>query len=184
MSRLHAFTPYAAEGQTIAQAIDEQMQSLAADDWGFMMDHDVHLTTPDWHPAIRACIAHNPHYGILTVMTNRCGELAHPWQMQPNVDVNNHDIHYHRRIGKQLLQAHGTLVVDVTHMKRKMNGVAIAIKRSVWDELKPRLLPRESILSFDLKLHRYARDSGHLVGVMQGIYVYHWYRADGVTHIS
>jgi GT2 family glycosyltransferase len=153
------------------------------------MDHDVMFSTPDWYPAIAKAIAANPQYGVLTVMTNRCGELAHPWQMVAGVDVNNHDVRYHRELGAKLLKQHQYQVLDVTHEKRKMNGVAIAIQRKVWDAIKvmPKhvsLVDRPSILSFDLKVHARARDLGYKVGVMRGVYCYHWYRADGVTHIS
>jgi GT2 family glycosyltransferase len=122
-------------------------------------------------------------------MTNRAGELAHPWQMVKGVDVNNHDMKYHRKLGAELLKEWSNIVQDVTHEQRKMNGVAIAIKRSVWDALKVlpghvSLVDRTSILKFDLKLHQRARDNGYKVGVMRGVYCYHWYRADGQTHIS
>ncbi len=187
--RLFAFIPYAADGETIGQAIERHMQALQPDDWALIMDHDIMHTTPKWYPAILECIKANPSFGILTVMTNRAGELAHPWQMVKWVDVNDHNMKYHRELGADLLQEHGCTVQDVTHEKRKTNGVAIAIKRSVWDALKElpghvSLVDRPSMLKFDLKLHQRARDNGYKVGVMRGVYCYHWYRADGVTHIS
>jgi len=180
---------YAADGETIGQAIERHMQGLQPDDWAIMLDHDMQWTTPDWYPAIAKAIAANPQMQVLTCITNRAHQLNSPYQMAKGVDVNNHDIKYHRQLGAKLLKLNGTKVLDVTNHSRCINGVVVIWQRKTWDAIKKMeghvsLVNRKDILMFDTKLHKRAKGLGMKVGVLQGVYVYHWYRGDGQIHIK
>jgi hypothetical protein len=80
-------------------------------------------------------------------------------------------------------------VLDVTNHSRCINGVVVIWQRKTWDAIKKMeghvsLVNRKDILMFDTKLHKRAKGLGMKVGVLQGVYVYHWYRGDGQIHIK
>ena len=69
------------------------------DDWACFIDHDAMFTTSNWMNQLHDIIHKNPSIGAFGARTNRVG---YSWQLLGNIDVDNHDIKYHRAIGQHL----------------------------------------------------------------------------------
>ena len=75
------------------------MDLLSHKDYALFIDHDAMFTTKNWFYQISRIVDKCPDFGVMTVKTNRIGN---PFQRYPGIDRNNHDIKYHREIGKKI----------------------------------------------------------------------------------
>ncbi len=183
---IKTFIAYAKD-RDLAREYNACMGGLSDDDWGCFIDHDAMFTTSDWYPQMEAIIKANPEYSCFTVVTNRAYAS---WQIPEGVNAINHDIKYHRDIGKALQEANGNRVNDVTGcadlpappQTSPLSGVVILLKKSAWKQVPFRLMEPGRLTGIDNLLHIDLRDKGFKVGLMTGIYVYHWHRADGVNN--
>jgi len=165
--------PYSprAEGKNLGFAYNELMARLREDDWACFIDHDACFTTYDWYAQLEEITAKLSEPCVLTAVTNRVG--SH-WQLVPGVVRDNHSMTYHRQVGKavQSTSRHG--LRDVTH-ESLMSGVVILLSKKTWRRLGEFA---DGFLGVDNAIHQAARDRGYRVYLMEGVYVYHWYRAD------
>jgi hypothetical protein len=182
---IYTFVAYApAEHEKdLAWAYNHYMNMLPNDDdWACFIDHDAMFTTPDWYPQMESIIRKNPEYSCFTVTTNR---VYAQWQVPQDIDRENHDIAYHRGIGLSMQLADRQRVADVTKCgnlpapptSSPLSGVVILYKKSAWKQVPFRLMEPGRLTGIDNLLHLDLRDNGHRVGLMCGIYVYHWHRA-------
>ena len=185
---IYTFIAYAPKehDKDLAWAYNECMRLLPNDDdWACFIDHDAMFTTPDWYPQMEVIIEANPEYSCFTVAANR---VYADWQMPMGVNSINHDIRYHRKIGAELQAKNGNKVVDVTvcsdlpapPAKSPLSGVVMLYKKSAWKEVFFRSLEPKRLTGIDNLLHLDLRDRGYKVGLMCGVYVYHWHRAGGI----
>jgi len=186
---IRTFIPYAPKehDRDLAWTYNEYMRGLPSDDaWGCFIDHDAVFTTSDWCSQMETIISQNPEYSCFTAMTNRAYAS---WQIPEGVNSINHDIRYHREIGKSLQEANGKRVNDVTGCANlpappptsPLSGVVILYQKRAWKQVPFRLMQPGRLTGVDNLLHLDLRDKGFKVGLMTGIYVYHWHRADGVN---
>jgi GT2 family glycosyltransferase len=174
---IYTLIPYDLE-KNLGGAYNKFMNLLEDDDWAVFLDHDAMFTTPDWMSTIEKTIDENPEYGFFTCRTNRIGSA---WQKMGGVDEENHDMRYHRSIGREVSQVSPNMlasVADVTDAPY-MSGVVMIVKKSVWKELGG---APEGMLGVDGQLHIRCRESNIKLGLMNHLYVYHWYRGDGNTN--
>jgi GT2 family glycosyltransferase len=167
------FIPYAdkAHFKNLGYAYNQCMERLRDDDWGCFIDHDAMWTTGDWYRHIESIVAENPDYGLFTAVTNRIGRS---YQKAPGIDRRSNDIEFHRQWGQRIVKKHGHEVMDVTEQK-EISGVVMVLKKEAWSKAKFRER-KGKILGVDNAIHRDVRRAGFKVGLMKGIYVYHWYR--------
>jgi hypothetical protein len=174
----------------LARTYNDYMNSLNDDDdWGCFIDHDAVFTTSDWCPQMEEIIRANPEYSCFVATTNRAYAS---WQIPEGVNGINHDIAYHRKIGKSLQEANKLRVNDVTGcadlpappQTSPFSGVVILYKKSAWKQVPFRNMEPGRLTGIDNLLHIDLRDKGFKVGLMTGVYVYHWHRADGVNVVD
>lgn len=166
--RIFNFIPYDTE-ENVGRAYNHYMELIEDDDWACFIDHDAMFTTPDWFKQIQKVIAANPEYGCLSAIANRVGN---PAQKVANLQ-DTHDILYHRKIGKLIQQQQGTKVNDATNT-HCISGVVILVKKSVWKKAGGFA---DGFLGVDNDFHTRVVKAGEKVGVMRGLYLYHFYRA-------
>ncbi len=167
--------PYcpAARGKDLGFAYNELMGRLHDDDWACFLDHDACFTTPDWYAQLEEITAGLSGLCVLTAVTNRVG--SH-WQLAPGVDRDEHAMDYHRRVGRDFQVTSRGVVRDVTAAS-PLSGVVLLFSKATWRQLggfEP------GFLGVDTALHRAVQARGGRVYLMEGVYVYHWYRADQV----
>jgi GT2 family glycosyltransferase len=161
----------------LARAYDEAFERLRDDDWACFVDHDAMFTTYDWFRQLaRVVEAAPPSTGMVTAVTNRIG-CVH--QRAPGAP-RTHDYAEHRRFGAELAERHGDRLSDVTHLS-PISGVVMLIPKRAWAAIGR---PPSGFLGVDNWIHLSMRKAGWRVFLMPGLYVYHWYRADGAEHLS
>lgn len=168
-----AFTPFAVD-RNYGAACNAHMQLLSDGDWGVIMDHDMMWTTREWFLQIAEAVTAHPR-AMFTAMTNR---IAAPWQRPDGVDVNNHDVAYHRELGRLRLKQRTLL--DVTHTKG-LGGVIMVVSKAAWQEVGGFV---DGLFCVDHNMHFAHADVGRPVYVMENLYVYHWRRAHGDTLVE
>lgn len=164
--------------KNLGKAYNACMDLVDDDDWVVFIDHDAMFVQRDWYKNVKRVIEENPEYGFFTCFTNRIGC---PWQLVPDIDRDNHDLRYHKEIGKALEQITEEEVIDVTKAS-PLSGVVMIVQKKVWKKIGG---AKDGFLSVDNSLHYRCTQNGVKVGAIRSLYVYHWYRGDGDrSHLS
>ena len=177
---IHTCIPYASKEQhtNLGWVYNNFMDMVHANDWVCFLDHDAIFTTRNWYLQLNEIIKENPDFGMFSCYTNRIGQQS---QKISGIDETNHDMAYHRKIGKLLQDTHKNTVREIT-TQNILSGVVILISKKTWKEIGGF---SDGFLGVDNKLHQDCSHSGIKVGLMKGVYVYHWYRGDGdVEHLT
>jgi len=151
------------------------------EDYACFLDGDATFTTTKYGLQLEDIVERYPKCGLFVGRTNR---VKCAWQVVPNVDFRNNDIEYHRTVGQGLAEKHWDLCAPVdpnpTHL---MSGVLFVLKKALWKKLGGFL--DTGMLGVDNDLHRRCLELGEEILLMQGLYVYHWYRnnLDDVSHL-
>ncbi len=172
---IYNFIAFATEaedgGKDLGAAYNRYMKLLPKDDdWACFIDHDAMPMTVNWYKQLENILIAHPEYSLLTACTNRIGN---PQQKISGLE-DTHDIMYHRNIGERLQIQGGTDVMDVTD-SHCISGVLMLVKKSVWKKAGGF---KSGFLGIDNKFHISVKEAGGKVGVMRGLYLYHFYRAD------
>ena len=170
--------PYASEkqGKNLGLAYNAFVKMLPSDgDWACFIDHDAMFTTDNWYHQICTIIKDNPNLGAFGARTNR---LNSTYQLVGNIDIYNHDIAYHRKIGKHLQKKHyaDLLPVDKRTSQTGFSGVLILIKKSVWKSIGG--FKAKGFNNVDNDLRWRLEKKGIPFHIMNGVYLYHWYKAN------
>jgi hypothetical protein len=174
---IHTYIPYAprSSDKNIGAVYNTFMTMIPEGDWACFLDHDAMFTTLGWYKQLEAIIESPSflHYnvGLLTACTNRIGNLE---QLIPGVDPQNHDIYYHREIGRRRELDHGPSLRECDYL---MSGVVIFISKEVWMKTEGFM---DGFLGVDNNIDQQIRGLGYKTYIMDGVYCYHWYRADGI----
>lgn len=142
------------------------------DDWIIFLDHDAIWTTDKWYQQIQAAIDTKDKVGMFTCMTNR---VMNTEQLYRRKISENHDMSYHRKVGADLYKAHGSNYYHLTKGS-PVSGVVMIVNCGIMKKIKFREL--DSPLGVDNYAHFDLVDAGYKVGLLKGLYVYHWYRGD------
>ena len=82
--------------------------------------------------------------------------------------------------GKELYDSHYSDTRELSEATL-MSGVLMLVRKSVWRKIKF----RSGFLGVDNWFHKDCVANKLKVYVMEGVYIYHWYRGDGdLSHIS
>lgn len=163
--------------KNIGCAYNKFMEMLPNDeDWGCFLDHDAMFTTSTWYTQIEKVINENPKIGAFTCRTNRVGCWG---QWVRNVDIDNHCIKYHRKVGLHLQKKYN---VEITNFGenveplRGFSGVFMLVKKKTWKTING--FKDFGFLGVDNDFRQRLIRNKIKLYVMDGVYVYHWYKAD------
>jgi len=170
LSNIHYITPYSTE-KNFGKAINEQIECVPDDAWVCLMDGDVMFLTPEWGQQISEVVKlYGKKYSLLGCMTNR---LARPIQRYKGEFSNDMDIMNHYEIAKQLQTGHWAEVEDIT-LKRRIAGMFMLFPKSLWNQVKF----RENTPNFDDYFCSDVLRKGKRLGLIKGLYMFHFYRAN------
>jgi GT2 family glycosyltransferase len=160
-------------GKNIGRYYNSFMDNLNDDEWGCFVDADTIFTTYDYGNIIEEAVKRYPEAGAFTCYTNRVACL---WQIAPGVDVASNDMLYHRNFGESIRSKYGSSCIDVTKKPRLevMSGFFFMIKKSVWNKIGK--FPEKGMLGIDNALHWNIQAANEKLYLIQGLYLYHWYR--------
>lgn len=159
--------------KNIGRAYNSKMRTVEHEDWVCFLDGDAMMLDPFFGKKIQEVIDSNPEFGMFTCMTNRVGCS---WQVSDSSKWNDDNIVNHRKTAKQHWDYFKTEVEDVSNVKRNkvLSGVMIVISKKTWTRIRG--FKEGGMLGIDSDVHWRCMDKGIKVGLMKGIYVYHWYR--------
>ena len=174
---VYNFTPYCPkdEGKNLGLYYNKYMELLPNDDdWAILMDHDIMFTTYDWYNQICDIIKKYDgtleDLGMLVVVTNRIGNAYQ--RIYNSQLVQSNDVKVHRDFGKKLYkEKYDTLR---RFSQGGMSGLVMVLKKSVWKQTNG--YREDGILGVDNNIHSRIRKLGKEIYIMEGVYVYHWYR--------
>jgi hypothetical protein len=163
-------------GMDYGYAINECMSRLRDDDWGFIFDHDCHLTTRFWFRALeRAVIAH-PDAGLMTTMRwPAVSTWSAPSEARPR-GAEQYDIRYHRKLGEQIARKYQGRVDDVTAFEALPSASPTAgiflIPKRVWAEVGG-FKSGFKAERIDHDFHIKVRATGRRCLLIRDVYFYH-----------
>ena len=177
---IYYHTPYAIN-TNIGNYYNHAMEITPKDDdWVVFTDRDVWFPHPHYGHIIQK-YSETKEYGLLTCMTNRVGEDYQTWSKRHWKEESNAK---HVEIAKETYDIHGTKIVDITN-KTPLSGMLIMIKKSTWKNSGG--FKEDGMLGVDNAIHNSVREIGERVGLMTGLYVWHYYRnGDGqdTSHLT
>ena len=108
----------------------------------------------------------------------RTNRLNSTYQLVGNIDVYSHNMGYHRSIGEHLQKVYYSELLEVNETMEQVgfSGVLILIKKSIWKKIGGFKCEGFNHVDNDL---RYRLEAHNIpLYIMNGVYVYHWYKAD------
>jgi GT2 family glycosyltransferase len=173
---VHILTPYSIE-KNLGGAYNQAMRLIPENDWACFIDYDVLFLTPDCGFILHEYAKLLPDAGLLTCYTNRIHPKAD--QQLLNGVSENFDVKHHHDIAvnqKWQLFKH-------TELKREVSGFLMLISKKTWNEVK--FNESENIcLSIDNKYCWALFEKCKKIYRMEGLYVFHLYRPNGITDKS
>lgn len=174
---LTTYIPYAMDGN-LGPVWNRIFESLPEDGWAAILDHDAMFTTPIWYKQIVRAIKEQP-LGTFSCISNRIG-VESRWQSanRNEVEASDHDVRSHRVFGA--MQSHDKTLTDVTE-RELMAGMFFVMSKRTFDIIGP--FPN-GLRGLDNSLHVRLRMKGLKLYCINGLYLYHWYRADGRNAVA
>ena len=150
---------------------NRELLSLPSDnDWCLFQDRDVWWPHPHFFRHIEEIIKrHGDKFDVFVPMTNRVGTS---WMVNPRMSkVENGK--EHEDCAVSMWRGHGAAVEDVTN-KSPISGLVILAKKALITQ--GRQLKDGLLLGGDNEFTYIAQESNKRVGLMKGVYVWHYYR--------
>lgn len=171
-------SPYSI-GKDLGKAYNEEMNRTPdPESWVCFTDGDCQFLTSDYGHQLQEIINKHPDTGMFTCYTNRVGNLQQCYNGIINQDPN---ILNHKRIALQLQKEKRTEVKEINNI---ISGMLMLIKKSTWDLIHG--APEElGLLSIDNHISQRVLNAGMKIRLMEGVYIFHFYRLDtGVENKS
>jgi UDP-galactopyranose mutase len=176
-SQLYFFAPYSMNGN-LGWAYNSYMKLVPRDDdWVCFVDRDVMFMTPDYGSQIAEIVAQHPDTGLLTALTNRIGNRSqlHGGEISDDPNIVNH-----RDIAADLQRR---CRYEVQRIEAPVSGFLMVVRKRVWKAVK--FSENLKLLHADWDFSRRLVAKGYSIGLMKGVYVFHYYRLkEGAADIS
>ena len=154
-------TPYALDGN-LAEAMNFEISISPKGSYVAFVDRDTIWLDPKFGHKINLMI---DTYGkaFYTCTTNRTNC---DWQ---RVSATGNDIEAHVKVAEEEMVKWNGLIDDHTH-SQLWSGHLMICPVDLWTPLTTK-----GLLGVDNEIHQRARDNGHKILLMAGVYMYHWY---------
>lgn len=167
------FTPYAFD-KKLFDAWDKYM-ALVQDpnDWVCMMDGDIAFFRNDFGHHIQKYVDKYPEVSIFSCYASRSGT---EWMMPVANQFNSTDILVHRRMAENQFNNHN---LELTDVNNRVTGHLMVMKKQTWIDIREQAMEATSaktILGVDTAICRVVLSRNGKIGLMRGLYVFHYYR--------
>jgi len=153
--------------KNIGKAYNDTIKHLPNDDWICITDQDClwfpEFTCKQIEDVIKE---HGNDYQIFGAYTNR---IASEHQRPFPKKFDNLDIFEFREDAEKLYNENYAKV----HETHAVAGFLMLFKKQVWNEIGF----REKVINADTLFSKDAKRAGFNIAIMEGVYLYHWYRA-------
>jgi cellulose synthase/poly-beta-1,6-N-acetylglucosamine synthase-like glycosyltransferase len=165
--KIYYSTPFSID-KNIGGAYNEFCKIVPNDeDWIVITDADSMFLTPDYGVIIHKAIqTHGNDFGLIGCYTNR---LRKTHQLHNGTFSNDHDIRHHVKIAMEYMCKDG--IEDITPLN--IAGVFMAFQKKTWKLVGGFL---ENSIVADTFFSQQVVSKGLKLGLIRGLYVYHWYR--------
>lgn len=155
------------------------MEMLPHDhDFACFIDGDAVFTTPLFGAQLQDIVTNHQECGLFFAMTNRVGTS---WQLAEGVNPYNNDMSYHRTVGSYMKDKYNLSCIDISD-KKWISGFLILVKKQIWLEAGKFL--ETGMLGVDEIFFRKVKSINKPIYLMQGVYLYHWYRGGDRKNIE
>lgn len=171
---IYYHTPYSLK-KDISEYYNNAMSLLENDnDWCCFVDGDAMFLQPNFGHIIDQYTQQND-FGLLTCYTNRVGT---GYMLEYGMwDID--DIKEHRKKAVEVFERNQYNIMDITNLS-PLSGVLMLLKKETW--LKAGGFTHKGMLGVDNSIHYNVRNNGMKVGLMMGLYIFHWYRSGKNIH--
>jgi glycosyltransferase involved in cell wall biosynthesis/tetratricopeptide (TPR) repeat protein len=173
----HIFIAYAPKsyGMNLGRCYNEYMERIGDDDFALFIDHDAMFVSDSWKDIINDVAT--KHADEIALFISRTNRINNPYQ-RLNLLEENHRVEDHRIFAEQLSQRFSSETTECSKLPSS-SGVIIMLSKKTWKKHKF----SDGFLKVDNKIHLSHRESGDPVYLMNGLGVYHFYRADNdISH--
>lgn len=171
--RVFAFIAYAPNSyeKNLGRTYNEYMELLDDDDIAVFLDHDAMFCDEGWVDLIKKIFRNRRGEDLLLIgMANRIGK---PYQ-RIGIFETDHSFASHAALTRAIRKYQRDRLHDVTSMTSS-SGVVMALSKRTWRR-SPFV---DGFLKVDNEQHLSIRKIGGKILMPIGLYVYHFYRADG-----
>jgi GT2 family glycosyltransferase len=158
-------------GRELAKAYNRAMESTLAE-WVLFIDHDVFLSTnPLWHQMSLNAIEHlkDKKVGWITAKTNRIGNKSQLYPVQNDSD----DLNQHIDIASKLYREKAGVILPA---KGNLSGFFILTNKTAWQSVGGFKDQGKGLSAIDNVYSKELRAKGFGLYVMEGLYLYHFYK--------
>lgn len=177
---IYTFIPFALD-KNYGRACNMHMAMIPNEsDWGCIVDHDALLgLTTRWYYLMDRAIRRNPGTGLFVATTNRIKRKEQCYHGKMGED---HNIKNHKKIAEKLADEKGGVYTDMTR-GNPIGGVVMLTSKEAWRRCRGF---KDGLLGVDNDYHQRVTDAGYQVTLLNGLYVYHWYRGnnEGRLHLK
>lgn len=160
-------SPYSLS-KNLGQAYNEFLGLLPnASDFACLTDADAMFTVPNYGHLIDAVIHRYPECRLFYAKTQR---IACRWQLDKTIRSDH--MPRHRAHGKALAEKYGASCIPAGDSPPG-SGFLILVRKDLWQQVPFR---EQGILGVDWDFYRRVQALNEPILLMQGIYLYHWYR--------
>jgi len=173
---IYYFIPYSIN-KNLGDEYNKYMRLLPNEnDIAVLTDGDIMFLNPNWGDIIRNVVK-KYGYGIYTCLTNRIGMGSE--QLYGNKISLNSDIKYHKKLADALFKKNEYKVLKATN---QVSGFLLVINKSIWKSLGG-FATDLKFLGVDNQFTKEALKCKIPIYIMQGLYVFHYYRfIEGFKH--
>lgn len=166
--KIHYLQPFAVD-KNIGRAYNEECGLVPNDDWICITDHDSCFLHPDSPKQLYDIAENNAgRYSLLCCVTNR---LRAPDQLYNRTFSTDTNILNHKAIADKLF---ATKYAEVSPFPHPAAGLLMLFPKSTWEMVKF----KEHRINFDAHFSNEIRQQGGRIGLMEGVYRFHFYRFD------
>ena len=167
---IYYFTPYSLE-KNIGKSYNNYCNLVPNDsDWICLVDADVMFLTHNFGHQLNDIIEKYPNVGLFTCYTNRIGNSL---QLYNNEFSKNPNILYHREIAKKLQKEN---YFKLKPLHQFISGHLMMFKKQTWLDVNK--FDEEGMLTIDNKFSYRVKKNGKQIMLMEGVYVFHYYRME------
>lgn len=157
-------------GNSIGKFYNTCCEVTPDDGWVCLWDADVMTfhTFMDWGQFLDRVIRENKDTALFSCVTNRIG--THKQRVMPHQDPNP-SMKFHRLEAERRFKMYGTRVrKDV----KTVSGLMMLFSKDTWKRVGG--FPETGMTGIDTAFSKAVYDAGLGVGIIQGLYVMHYYR--------
>ena len=157
-------------GESIGRYYNSCCRIVPEGSWICLWDADVMTfhTFGNMNRFLDDCIRENPDVGLFTCVANRIG--THKQRYGKEQDSNPSMV-YHRLLAEKLLNAKGR---SIRKDASTISGLMMLFSKEIWE--KTGGFPEDGIIAVDTRFSKSVTERGYLIGIMEGLYVMHYYR--------